>query len=78
MAESHFPPLGPCITYSVLVERNCVASSQYCRALSELSFLAGKQQRARFAEAKRQCENCLRNCKRTMEEIRAHRAAHGC
>lgn len=78
MAESHTPLFGPCITYSSLLDRNCMASSRYCKALSELLFLAGRQNRAGFAEAKRNCEICLTNCKRTAAAMRAHKAAHRC
>ena len=62
MAESHLPFLGPCETYSALLDRHSVASSRYHQATSELVFLAGKQWSARFAEAKRHCEICLSNC----------------
>jgi hypothetical protein len=78
LAESHLPPFGPCITYSALLDRRAIASSEYFEALSELLFLAGKQNSARFGEAKRNCEICLRNCERTVAAMRAHKAAHGC
>ncbi len=78
MAESHLPLFDVCVTYSALLEHNCVASSQYCQALSKLAFLAGKQKSSLFAEAKRNCETCLTNCKRTAEAMRAHEATHGC
>lgn len=78
MAESHLPFFGPCITYTALLDRNCIASSKYCDALSELLVFAGKQKSARYAVAKRNCEICLTNCKRTAEAVRAHKAAHGC
>lgn len=78
MAESHFSLFGPCVTYSALLDRNCMASSKYYEALSELVFLAGKLNSARFAETKRNCEICLRICKRTTAAMQAHKAAHRC
>jgi hypothetical protein len=78
MAESHFPFLGPCIAYSALLDRSCVASSEYYEAVSALVPLAGKQKAASFAEAKRNCEISLKNCKRTAAAMRAHKVAHGC
>lgn len=78
MAESHFRFFGPCITCSVLLDRHSMASSRYYEATSELVFLAGKQKSERFAEAKRNCEICLRNCKHTAAAMHAHKAAHGC
>lgn len=78
MAESHFSLFGPCTTYSALLDRNCVASSEYYAALSELVLLAGTENGALFAEAKLNCQICLRNCKRTTAAMRAHKAAHRC
>ena len=78
MAESHFPFFAPCIAFSVLLDRNCVASGEYYDAVSALVFLAGKQKAASFAEAKRNCEICLKNCERTAAAMRAHKVAHGC
>lgn len=78
MAESHVSLLGPCVAYSALLERNCVASSQYHEATSELVSLAGQKNAESFAEAKRHCESCFDECKRTTAAMRAHKAAHGC
>ena len=78
MAESHFPLFGPCITYNALLDRNAIASSKYHEATSELVSLAGHQKAESFAEAKRNCEACLDDCKRTAAAIRAHKAVHGC
>jgi len=78
MAESHLPLFAPCVIYSALLDRHSVASSKYFKAFSELMFLAGKQNRARFGEAKRNCEICLRTCKRTAAAMRTHKAAHRC
>jgi hypothetical protein len=78
MAEPHLPVFARCITYAALLERNCAASSKYFDAVSVLVFLAGKQKAACFAEAKRNCETCLKDCRRTAAALRAHRAAHGC
>ena len=78
MAESHFPQFGPCITYSALLDRNTMASSRYHEAASELMSLVGQQNAAGFVDAKRHCEICLGECKRTAAAMRAHKAAHGC
>lgn len=67
-----------CRTYSALLVRNSVASGKYHEATSKLMLLAGQRQAARFAEAKRYCETCLRNCRRTAAAMRAHKAAHRC
>ena len=77
MAESH-RPLIPCATYSALLDRSAVASAKYYEATSELVSLAGKQKAAGFAEAKRNCETCLDDCKRTTAAMRAHKVVHGC
>ena len=77
MAESHFQ-FFPCRTYSALLDHVFAASSMYCKAVSELVFLAGKEKSARFAEAKRNSAICFRNCKRTAAAMHAHKAAHGC
>lgn len=78
MAESHFPLFGPCIRYSALLDRNVTASSRYQDATSKLLSLAGQQNAAGFAEAKRNCEACLDECIRTTAAMRAHKAAHRC
>lgn len=78
MAESHFPLFGPCIAYSALLDRNAAASTRYHEATSELVSIAGLQKHADFREAKRNCEICLDDCKRTTAAMRAHKAAHGC
>lgn len=78
MAESHFPLFGLCITFSALLDRNAVASSQYHEATSELLSLAGQKKAESFADAKRHCEACLDECKRSAGAMRAHKAAHGC
>lgn len=78
MAESHLPLFGPCITYSALLDHHCVASANYYEAVSVLVLLAGKQTGASFAEAKQNCEICLRNCKRTATAMREHKTAHRC
>ena len=67
-----------CKTYNFLVDRHSVASTKYYEATTELVFLAGKQKQVRFADAKRNCETCLTNCKRTAEAMHAHKALHGC
>ena len=67
-----------CATYSALLDRHSVASSNYHDAASELVLLAGKQKSARFAEAMRKCQICLMNCKRSAAAMHAHKAAHGC
>lgn len=71
----HFSIFGPCTTFSALLDLNFVASSEFYAALSELVRLSGK---AGYAEAKRNCEICRANCKRTTAAMRAHRTAHGC
>lgn len=78
MAESHLSLFGPCIKYSALLDWNATASSRYHDATCELVSLAGQQNAARFSEAKRNCESCLDECKRTTAAMRVHRAAHGC
>lgn len=78
MAEFDLPSLSFCKTYGVLLDRNVVASSRYHDATSELMSLAGTQKATEFAEAKRNCETCLDDCKRTVTAMRAHRTAHGC
>ncbi len=78
MAGSHLSILGPCKTYNALLDRNAVASGKYHEATCELMSLAGKREDARFAEAKRYCEICFKNCKRTVAAMRAHKATHRC
>ena len=78
MAEFDFPFTSPCQTYGALLDRNAVASSEYHQATSELVSLAGRQEVAGFAQAKRNCVTCLDECKRTAAAMRAHKAAHGC
>lgn len=78
MAESHFSLFGPCITYSALLDRNVVAASRYHEATSQLVSLAGHQKAENFTEAKRYCEACFDECKRTAAAVRAHKAVHGC
>ena len=78
MAETHLPCFSPCTTYSALLDRHCVALSRYQKAISDLVFLAGKQEGVRFGEAKRTCEDCLNSCKGTAAKMHAHRAAHRC
>ena len=78
MAEFDLQSLSPCETYGGLLDKNASASSRYHEATSELVCLAGQQDFARFAEAKRSCETCLDDCKRTADAMRAHKAAHGC
>ncbi len=77
MAQFDLPSFSPCRTYGALLDRNAVASSKYHEATSELVSLAG-QQKAGFAEAKRNCEISLDDCKRTIAAMRAHKAAHRC
>ena len=69
---------GPCITYSALLDRNATASTKYHEAISEMVSVAGHQNAEGFAEAKRYCESCLHECKRTAAAMRTHKAAHGC
>lgn len=78
MAESDLSIFGPCHTYSILLDRNALASAKYHEATSQLVSLAGRQNAAGFAEAKRHCETCLAECKRTASAMRAHRTAHRC
>lgn len=78
MAELDLTFLGACETYGALLDRNAVASAKYHEATSELVSLAGQEKAARFPEAKRNCETCLDECKRTAAAMRAHKAAHGC
>jgi len=78
MAKSYIPFVSPCKTYGALLERNVMASRKYHEATSALVSLAGHDIAAGFAEAKRDCEACLDECKRTASAIRAHKAAHGC
>lgn len=78
MAESHFPLFGPCVRYSALLDSNAAASSRYHEATCELVSLAGRRNAAAFAEAKRNCERCLDECKCTAAAMRTHKAAHGC
>ena len=78
MAEAHVLFFAPCKTYSTLLDRHSVASGIYCKAVSELVFLAGKQKGESFQEAKRNCEILHRNCKRTAAAMHAHKAKHGC
>ncbi len=78
MAESSLPRFSPCHTYSALLDRNAVASSQYHAATSQLVSLAGQDKAGAFAEAKRNCDTRLDECKRTTAAVRAHKAAHGC
>lgn len=78
MAVPHLPLFGFCTTYSALLDRHSMATGRYYDALAELVCLAGKQKPARFAEAKRNCDMCLGNCKRTAAAMHAHKAAHGC
>ena len=78
MAESNLPSFRPCHIYRVLLDHNVVASSQYHEATSQMFSLAGQQKAAGFAEAKRNCEARLDECKRTVAAMRAHKAAHGC
>ena len=68
----------PCAKYGALLDRNVVASGRYHEATSELVSLAGQDKAANFAEARRRCETCLDECRRTAGAMRAHRAAHGC
>ena len=77
MAEFDFS-LSPCQIYGALLDRNAAASSRYYDATSDLVSLAGKQEAARFAGAKQNCEACLDECIRTTAAMRAHKAAHGC
>lgn len=78
MAQFDLPSFSPCRTYGALLDLNAVASSKYHEAISELVSLAGQQKAAGFAEAKRNCEIGLDDCKRTIAAMRAHKAAHGC
>ena len=78
MAGSHFPLFVPCKTYSALLDCHSMASGKYHEATSELVSLAGQRKYALFAEAKRNCEICLRDCNRTAAAMRAHKAAHRC
>ena len=78
MAESHLPIFVPCRTYSALLSLNAVASGKYHEATSDLMSLAGQGKFAIFAKARRNCEICLKDCKRTAAAMRAHKAAHGC
>ena len=80
MAETHLSLsfFIPCQTYGALLDRNVTASAKYHEATSELMSLAGTQKTAEFAEAKRNCEACLDDCKSTATAVRAHKAAHGC
>ena len=78
MAESHASIFSPCETYSALLDRHCVALSRYLKAISDLVFLAGKQEGVRFAEAKSTCEDCLNSCRSTTAAMHAHRAPHRC
>lgn len=78
MAESHPPRFRPCYRYSALLNRNAAASGKYHEATSDLMSLAGQGKAANFAEAKRSCEICLDECKRTAGAMRAHKAAHRC
>jgi hypothetical protein len=78
MAKSYIPLGSPCTTYGALLDRNVMASGKYHEATSALVSLAGKDTAADFANAKRDCEACLDECKRTASAMRAHKAAHGC
>lgn len=78
MAAFSLPSFVPCEIYSSLLIFNAVASGEYHEATSELMALAGQGKYALFAEAKRNCETCLDNCKRTTAAMRAHKASHGC
>ena len=78
MAEFNLPFSIPCKTYSALLDRNALASAKYHEATSELTSIAGLGKAALFAVAKRHCETCLANCKRTAAALRTHKAAHGC
>ena len=78
MAQSLIPSFRPCKTYSTLLDRHSAALTIYCKAVSELTLLAGKQKAVRFAEAKQDCETCLDDCQRTAAAMRTHKAAHGC
>ena len=78
MAESHLSRFRPCHTYSVLLDRNVVASAKYHQATSELVSLAGQEKAPGFAEAKHNCETCLDECKRTAAALRTHKTAHRC
>ncbi len=78
MAEPYLALSGYCIAYNALLDRNCMASRRYCEALSELMFLAGRQDSSRFADAKRNCNTCLADCRITAEKMHSHKAAHGC
>ena len=78
MAHFDHTPLSPCKTYGTLLDRNALASANYHKATSELVSLAGQEKAAGFVEAKRNCEICLDECKRTAGAMRAHKAAHRC
>ena len=78
MAQLEFLSFSPCAIYGALLDRNVVASGKYHDATSELMYLAGQREYARFAEAKRNCEIRLDECKRTTDAMRTHRATHGC
>ena len=78
MAEFDLTFLRPCKTYGALLDHNATASARYHDATSELVSIASQENAAGFAEAKRNCEICLDECKRTASAIRAHKATHGC
>ena len=78
MARLDLSFFGPCHTFSILLDHNALASAKYHEATSKLVSLAGQQKAAGFAEAKRHCETCLAECKRTASALRAHKAAHRC
>ena len=78
MAQLDPLSFSPCERYGALLDRNVIASTKYYEATSELVSLSGQLNAEGFAEAKRNCEACLDECKRTAAAMRAHKIAHGC
>ncbi|MGE5113669.1 MAG: hypothetical protein ACM3JB_22630 [Acidobacteriaceae bacterium] len=67
-----------CQTYSILLDRNAIASAHYHEAITKLSRLAGGNEREAFDDAKSACQQFLEECKHTSRRLREHRVDHGC
>lgn len=67
-----------CHTYSSLLEEHCIATSNYLKAILVLTRLAGFGNAPAFGDAKRQCDNCLDECRRTRDLAKRHKSSHGC
>lgn len=67
-----------CDVHSLLLNENCAASENYCRATTELMKVVGTRRPGAFAAAKRACVVALGKCTRTKLAITRHRQDHGC